>query len=117
MQVMRRLLISLGVIAPSVALAGSIPRTTLKMPTSTVEQPSIPEAISSPEFAIVQNYTRMNVDICKALGLDPLKVRGVTISLLPQQAALVTVQHILTNEQMRVVGQAVKRYKIVPMDA
>lgn len=101
---LRRLLIGLGVLAPSAVLAGSIPRTTLNVP--------MPEGVKSPPPAIVQNPTQMNVDICNALGLNPYKVQGVTISLRPQRAALVRVEHILTNDEVRVVGKIVKNYKL-----
>lgn len=81
----------------------------------TIPSAALPKQIEKPaRLGLVQNFTKMNIEICNALGLNPMKVGGVTISLLPQRAALVTVEHILTNEEVEGVSKIVKRYALGP---
>ena len=65
-----------------------------------------------PRFA---HASKVGIDICKALGLDPSTVRSLTMTLEPNMgAATVTVEHLVTTDNS--LETTLRRYRVVEVE-
>lgn len=58
----------------------------------------------------------LGIRFCKILGLDPIKVRGITLVVAPGDAVIAEVEIYPDEEDMRLIELELKRYKLVKKD-
>lgn len=64
----------------------------------------------------IYNRYKVNIEICKALGLDPYKVGELSIVLKTSGVTEVTVKFLPTTEEMIAVADVIKQFCVIDDD-
>jgi hypothetical protein len=70
----------------------------------------VSEELKQARFA---NPARINIEMCKALGLDPSEVTSITINMAGSKACDIEVHMFLDTEMAKKVIGVVKNYTLV----
>ncbi len=53
-------------------------------------------------------------EICGALGLDPLRVKSLTLDFQPDEVVISVVRLYVTEDQIDPISQVLRKYTLVP---